>query len=183
MSANCAYEELRVARLWDGRCRTTLVNACKRLADQSNVLSSALGSCRKAVSHILHHKKVTASDLLGGHIAATVSRVKKQDTPLVLVASDTMVCDFTCHKAVTGLGPITDKSHKSRGFLVHSALALTTEGVPLGLLYQESWARDPERSDPAKPLRQREYTDKESHKWLCALRGWKSHFPNRNPPC
>ena len=32
-----------------------------------------------------------------------------------------------------------------RGLMVHSTLAFTPERVPLGLLAQEVWARDPEK--------------------------------------
>ena len=42
--------------------------------------------------------------------------------------------------ATTGLGPLAHPAR--RGLLVHSVLAATPTGVPLGLLDQEVWARD-----------------------------------------
>ena len=40
------------------------------------------------------------------------------------------------------MGPMG--SGTEQGFLLHSALVLTTDGVPLGLVAQIAWARDPE---------------------------------------
>ena len=34
-------------------------------------------------------------------------------------------------------------SGTEQGFLLHTALALTAEGVPLGLVGQVAWAREP----------------------------------------
>src|SRR5919199_751059 len=41
-----------------------------------------------------------------------------------------------------GLGPLAAPSHQ--GLLAHTTLALTPEHVPLGLLQQQVWARDPD---------------------------------------
>ena len=162
MQNDWAYNELWRTPLWDTRCRTTLVLACQQLAQQAQVsFSRALGSRRKAVSHILHHKDTTATELLSGHVHATA--VRCQAEPLVLIASDTTTCNFTTHKAVTGLGPISDKEYQ-QGFFVHSALALSTQGVPLGLLHQQSWVRDPETFGTAKQRRKRTFAEKESYK-------------------
>ncbi len=136
MQNDWAYNEVSRTPLWDARCRTTLVLACEQLAEQSQVsFSRALGSRRKAVSHLLHHPQITASSLLSGHVCASAVRCQVEAQALVLVASDTTVFDFTTHKAVEGLGPISDKEHQ-RGFFVHTALALTPQGGPLGLLHQ-----------------------------------------------
>ena len=50
--------------------------------------------------------------------------------------------NFTSHSATTGMGPVGPGPES--GFLLHSALALATDGVPLGLAAQIAWARDPE---------------------------------------
>jgi len=174
------------ADIWDERCRKTLSRASERLADQSGVsLSSALGSTRKAISGIFHSRKVTDKQLLSGHIEATVTRCREygeehsphfRPHPFVLIASDTTTADFTTHKAVADLGPVSNKKHQ-RGFLAHSALAMTPTGVPLGVIYQNSWARDSEQTNIAKDRRKRLYPDKESYKWLEALRGVEAVLP------
>jgi hypothetical protein len=200
MCGDWAFAEFRAANLWDGRCVASLARACDLLAEQAGVsLSRALGGGRKALSRLFHNKKATAMDLLSGHVAATVSRCQglnekaseaaseaassavPEVRPLVLVASDTSTLDFTSHKSVTGLGPTSDKKHTSTGFFVHSALALTPEGIPLGLLHQNSWARQPEKANLAKDRRKRDYAEKESHKWLDALRGVEAALPDDQP--
>jgi hypothetical protein len=61
--------------------------------------------------------------------------------------------------------------------VMHSTLAFTPQGLPLGLLDQQIWARpEPERA--AKRTKQRPIADKESHKWLSALRESVSMTPS-----
>ena len=163
-----AFNEVYRVPIWDKRCLRSLAAACEILAENAQMsFSQALGSRRKAVSRILHHKKTTQEELLSGHIHAT--QLRSQQEALTLIASDTTTFDFSGHKATEGLGPISDKKHQL-GFFVHSALAMTQEGIPLGLLHQNSWARDPNQAGIAKERRKRAFTDKESHKWLQALR-------------
>jgi len=175
MQNDWAYNELYRAKLWDKRCVHTLVAAVQLLADNAQAsLSQVLAGKRKAISHILHRKQTTAEDLLLGHIRATATRCKQED--LVLIASDTTTMDFTTHFALEGVGPISDKKYQ-RGFLVHSALAMTRSGLPLGLLYQHSWARDPQTAGHAQKRKERPAEQKESHKWLQALRGVEEALP------
>lgn len=177
MQNDWAYNEIERVPIWDRRCCRTLVAACEVLAENAQAsFSQALGSRRKAVSRILHHPDTTQQDLLSGHIRAT--RLRCREEALILIASDTSTFDFSSHKATQGLGPISEKAH-ARGFFVHSALAMTPQGVPLGLLYQSSWARDPNEGGIAKQRRQRAYADKESHKWLSALRGVEKQLPSQ----
>jgi len=170
-----AYNELYGAKLWDPRCTKTLISAVQSLAEHPELsFSRVLGSRRKAVSRILHHPKTQAHDLLKGHIQATQLRCQHQD--FVLVASDTTDADFSSHPATQGLGPLHDR-YKYRGFLIHSALAMTPEGIPLGLLSQRSWVREEKTQFSDKALRQRAFTDKESYKWLQAQKDVEAAVP------
>jgi hypothetical protein len=85
---------------------------------------------------------------------------------LVLAIQDTTFLNYTHHPATSGLGPI---GGGQRGLVMHSTLALTPQGLPLGVLDLSVWARpEPERG--AKRTQQRPIAEKESHKWLSALR-------------
>jgi hypothetical protein len=175
MQNDWAFAETCGIPLWDKRCLRTLVAACETLAENAQMsFSQALGSRRKAVSRILHHQQTTQQDLLSGHIRATQRRCQQEE--LILIASDTSTFDFSSHKATQGLGPVSDNKHRL-GFFVHSALAMTQTGTPLGLLYQYSWARDPNQVGIAKERRKRAYTDKESHKWLEAKQAVEKVLP------
>jgi hypothetical protein len=94
--------------------------------------------------------------------------------PLVLAIQDTTFLNYTHHPATSGLGPI---GGGQRGLVMHSTLAVTPLGLPLGVLDQQIWARpEPERG--AKRTKQRPIADKESHKWLTALRETVSLTPS-----
>ena len=94
----------------------------------------------KAGYRFFDNPKVTPAKLLEPHQASTWERCASE--PIVLIAQDTTYFNFTSHAATTGMGPMG--SGTEQGFLLHSALALTTDGVPLGLVAQIAWARDPE---------------------------------------
>ncbi len=49
---------------------------------------------------------------------------------------------------------------------MHSGLALTTEGVPLGLVAQMIWARDPATHGKSAQRQQLPIEDQESYRWL-----------------
>jgi len=89
-----------------------------------------------------------------------------QAVPLILAVQDTRVLDWTHHPATTGLGPLN--AGRQPGVLAHSTLALTPDHVPMGLLQQQVWARDPEvrREHDHKT---RPVAEQESQKWLTRL--------------
>jgi len=84
----------------------------------------------------------------------------------VLALQDTTSFNFHHHPATSGLGPLNGQVN---GFLMHSVLLATPEGVPLGLLDQTVWARDPEGPRTADLYQKRPFADKESHRWVAAL--------------
>ncbi|MEX2501873.1 MAG: IS4 family transposase, partial [Trueperaceae bacterium] len=79
---------------------------------------------------------------------------------------DTTALDFTAHPSMVGAGPLAHPAHT--GLFVHSVLAATGDGVPLGLLHQHRWARDPEAVGLRHTRRQRPTREKESQRWLDA---------------
>jgi hypothetical protein len=52
---------------------------------------------------------------------------------------------------------------------MHSTFAFTAQGLPLGVLEQQIWAR-PEPAPSTRRAKPRPIAEKESHKWLAALR-------------
>lgn len=179
MQPNWAAQEMQGAQVWDPRCRRSLANICTALAQQPELsFSRACGATRKAAHRILRRKEVSAAGLLQGHVQATVQRC--EGMPLVLAASDTTSLDFSGHTATKNLGPISSLPHQ-QGFLTHSVLALTPEGVPLGLLSQRSWTRDPNAWGQSEQRKERPTEDKESRKWLDALQDVEAALPQDQP--
>lgn len=89
------------------------------------------------------------------------------DDGVVLLVQDTTSLDYTAHKSVRGLGPMTPTSR--RGFFLHTTLAVADDGVPFGPVDQRSWVRDDDPDRVRKPRRARELGEKESKRWVEAL--------------
>ena len=85
----------------------------------------------------------------------------------VLCIQDSCSLSFPTARHTTGLGPVTNNS-EVLGLHVHSALAAREDGVPIGLLHQYVWSRDPEPRSPARRKKQ-PIEEKESFKWIRAM--------------
>jgi hypothetical protein len=117
----------------------------------------------KAAYGFFANPKALPAELLAPHQERTLQRL--QAHKLVLLAQDTTFLNYTHHPATSGLGPI---GGGQRGLVMHSTLALTPHGLPLGVLAQQIWARpDPATATPKRP--RRPIREKESRKWLDAL--------------
>ncbi len=92
----------------------------------------------------------------------TVERVKEYK--VVLAVQDTTSLNYTTHKATSGLGPIDGNG--SHGMHVHSVLAVSSDGVPLGLVHQQVWSRDPEKKRSKEERKKLPIEEKESYRWL-----------------
>jgi hypothetical protein len=119
----------------------------------------------KATYRFFDNEAVAPEEVLASHVSATYERAVRVSR--VLAVQDTTEVDWTAHRATTGMGPIGHPKH--RGLMVHSTLAFTPERVPLGLLAQDVWARDPENVGQRVTRRQRGMGEKESGKWVRSL--------------
>lgn len=60
---------------------------------------------------------------------------------------------------------------------MHTALAVSTAGVPLGPLHQHTWTRDPATLGKRAQRNQKETAEKESQRWLDALAATEAALP------
>ena len=65
----------------------------------------------------------------------------------------------------------------SRGLIVHSNIAVTTEGIALGLLDQKTWSRDPSQRGKSKNSYKRPIEEKESYKWIESMEESNNGMP------
>jgi hypothetical protein len=160
------FRELGWASLGDARLTARALRLATDLAAHPDLSLSSLyrsdWAGLKAGYRFFDNPKVTPAKLLAPHQAATWERAT--DERVVLVAQDTTYFNFSSHTKATGMGPIGPGTEL--GFLLHSALALTTEGVPLGLVGQIAWARDPETRGKSTHRKQLPIEEKESYRWL-----------------
>ena len=84
-----------------------------------------------------------------------------------LVVQDSTSFNFAHHPQTTGLGVLDD--NRSLGFFAHSSLAVSLEGVPLGILDQQVWQREVSQGRKVNAHQALPITEKESFKWLKGL--------------
>lgn len=160
MLADWAWAEMESCGLNDPRRRRTGAKVLTALARRRGVsFSAALGGLRQAAGDLYQDPKTETDDLLKGHREETWKRCAAAGT--VLIAQDTTY--FMYRHQVDGLVSVNG-SDRSKALLSHGALAMTTAGVPLGMLHLEMWGAD--AAAPAPPLgppRARE--DRESFRW------------------
>jgi hypothetical protein len=124
-----------------------------------------------AAYRFFDNEKVCEEKILEPHRLATLRRMAEH--PVTLVVQDTTELDFTGTE-IQGAGPL---SYEYRtGFLDHSLMAFTPEGLCLGVLEAQLWARGPEPKAPWKERKHDPIESKESFRWVqmyrqtCALR-------------
>ncbi len=104
----------------------------------------------KAAYLFFSNERVSEADILAGHLQSTRDRTTATDGP-VLVLHDTTEFSYRREKPeaigiTKAINSGRDKagrlrSHTVCGILMHSSLAVTTEGVPLGLSAIKFWTR------------------------------------------
>ena len=163
-----AAHEFAHAPLPDQRLVSRLITMTTDFALQPTAsIPQACGSWSKtkAAYRFFDHDGITPEDLLISHVQATVQRATAH--PLVLCVQDTTSLNYSTHPQTKGLGPIGNNRDKTIGLFLHSTLALTPKGQPLGLLQVQSWHRSTATFGRSSHARNRTPRDqKESQKWL-----------------
>jgi hypothetical protein len=123
---------------------------------------------KRAYALIAHpDPQITLPRLLEAHAEATLARMAAQS--LVLLPQDTTSLNYTGLRQTTGLGSINHQG--SRGLCLHSMLACQPEGLPLGVLHAQCWARPQTPTDPTRGRNDKSIDEKES---LCWLEAWRT---------
>jgi hypothetical protein len=122
----------------------------------------------KAAYRFLDHEQTTMDTLLQPHFLATEVRVRAES--IVLAVQDTTSLNYTAHAATEGVGPIGSSVNGPQGLHLHSTLAFSTQGTPLGFLDAQCWARDPADFGKKAKRHRVPIEEKESFKWLKGFR-------------
>lgn len=163
----------------DGRLNTRLERLLTQLASKPlDAFPQAAANWHqaKATYRFLSNDRFAHDDLLTGWRTTTASALSGQR--MIYVAHDTTTFSYSSLKQTSGLGYI-NQIPACRGILCHSALALQGNGVVLGLLHQQYWARSEERlPDPRSRMGQ----DRESAKWQRGLDATEHALASLPPP-
>lgn len=169
-----ASQELATVRLGDARLTKRLFRIVSdKLATPTASIpqASRTWAATKATYNFFASAQVAADAIRAAHLDATCLRLAGQDT--VVVLQDTTEFDYTSHPATTGLGHLDHSKHQ--GLKVHSALAASPAGVPLGLVHQAVWTRD--AATKGKRSRNRPQAERESQRWLTTVEAVQQAIP------
>ncbi|MDP8237223.1 MAG: IS4 family transposase [Candidatus Erginobacter occultus] len=114
--------------------------------------------------------KITMAKILQPHRERTIRRLKGQQ--VVLFVSDGSDLDFSNLEQCEGLGVVgkNQTSKVSRGLHLHSTLAYTGNGLPLGIMRAQCYAPEPKPENREKDRRQIPIEEKKSFRWIEDLR-------------
>jgi len=169
-------EELERTELGDKRRTKRLMKIVSVLSEKPEASvpqASGTWSQAKATYNFWDSPYIKPSMIRQGHLDATVERIIKHS--IVLAIQDTTELNYTSHKALSGTGYLDNKYAK--GLKVHSVLTASTQGIPLGIIEQQVWSRIEEELGKAAQRKQKPTAQKESQRWLHALKKTDSIIP------
>lgn len=178
----CSFvdEELRTLDLGDTRREDRLAFMVERFAAHPDAsIPKAFGHWKdiKAAYRFLSNPDVDREQIRAALQDACVGRICEQ-SGMILAIQDTTSIDFSAHPATTGLGPVGGGNGSAgHGLFLHSTLAVGADGVPLGFLHQKDWVRDPDAVGKRHQRRELPIEDKESYRWLEALKAVHAAVP------
>ena len=168
-----ATEELKYAALPDKRLNQRLIKIVENLSKQPEASvpqASADWANTKATYNFWKSKRIELEDIINPHQQQTVQRASNER--MILAIQDTSDFNFTHHQSKTwekGFGRTCSQEYV-RGLKVHSIMASTSQGVPLGILDQQIWTRKPQRTQKKQKQKTRSsILKKESKRWLTGL--------------
>jgi len=168
-----AAEELKYANLPDKRLNKRLITIVENLASQPSAsIPQASGDWAntKATYNFWDSERIEYEEIIDAHRRKTAERASSEK--VILAIQDTSDFNFTHHKSQTwdkGFGQTCSQAYV-RGLKVHSTMASSTQGVPLGVLDLPIWTRKPQKkSKKLKKAISRSIKPKESKRWLTGL--------------
>jgi len=150
----------RIATAFAQRPTAPIPQACNNLAET------------KATYRFVENDAIIPAVIRESHHQATRQRIGGY--PIILAVQDTTVLNYTTHPCTQGLGLI-GHTRKNIGLLLHSTLAITPAGQPLGFLHNAVRARD--RHARVRSRERRQLADKESYKWVESLTACQAVAP------
>jgi hypothetical protein len=156
----------------------------KRFVNSMNTLfkspsASINGACSakaeaKGIYRMLGNDKFDTDLVLAEHRKAVAARMSGM--PTVLAVQDTTSVNYATHKKMDGIGYT---GNDTLGVSVHSTIAVSTDGVVLGLFAQKAYSR-PEAKDSRtkQELKLRPVEEKESARWLEGMDAAESLVPD-----
>ena len=174
-----ASDEFKDVDLGDKRLDTRLINMCDTFSKSPE--SSINHACEdwaetKASYRFFQNDNVDVDKIIDTHRMKTFDRASEHET--VLAVQDTSYIMYNKHPKTKDLCSISSRGKKNdpdrkyaKGLAMHTCLAVTTKGTPLGLLDQNIYARklrneiDSEKQEGENVLAE----EKDSFRWIKSM--------------
>jgi hypothetical protein len=129
----------------------------------------------KAIYRMLGNERFDHEEIIKAHREATIRRMVDYGGT-ILAVQDTTGVNYNTHLKTEGIGYISDKT---LGVNVHSCLAVTAEGLVLGVLDQSGYNREEAKDESAshESKKVRPIEEKESWRWLETLERSTADIP------
>jgi hypothetical protein len=105
------------------------------------------------------------------------------DSAFAYVAIDKSSLTMPGRPGLTDFGMVGTSKMAVHGVLVMSALAVTPDGTPQGLVAQEYWTRPVQKKAPRNARRRVPTAENETQRWLNAMATTVEHFTSSAPNC
>ncbi len=164
-----AAEEFAHCKLGDVRRRQRLVRmAAAVAAAPAGKVTEVFGdvASREGAFRFLEKATIEAKALQRSVREATLERCARSEVRTVIVPVDATTLSLTERTCSKGFGQVGVWKSHGRGLHVMTALALTPDGVPLGLCDQRWWTRD---AKPTKRHELRPFGERETVNWVHVL--------------
>jgi len=166
------FEELDKLNVGSERIKKRIIKTVNTLYKKPGMAISAASESpaeAKAIYRLLANKKFKKETLLEAHKKAVIEKIQEKRIKTILCPQDTAELNYTGLKATEGLGNVAKESSTAKGLMMHTAIALTEEGVSLGLLHQKIWSREGYKKLTSTEKPKIPIEEKESYKWIEAL--------------
>lgn len=182
-----AADEFGQVSLGDKRLSARLITLCDRFSDSpESPINQACADWAetKAAYRFFRNEGVAADAVMEAHRRKTAGRAECHAT--VLAIQDTSFFVYTSHSKTSGLGKMSMKKGAhvpeifSMGLVMHACLAVTLEGVPLGLLDQKIFVRKLRPENERRRTGGKRVQDmlpvemKESYRWIESMTAAKA---------
>lgn len=188
MSENWVSKEFHLTNLGDQRLNKRLSMLTERFSKSPE--SPINQACEnwaetKAAYRFFQNDSISYREITKSHIEATKQRCSEFST--ILAIQDTTYFNYSDHPETKGLCPLSRNKGKHKkdivtlGLIMHSTLAVSTDGLPLGVIDQKIYSR-PELSKEKKELKKNTHNnalsieDKDSFRWLESLKNCNNTF-------
>jgi hypothetical protein len=168
-------DEVRGAQFGDKRLDRRFGKVIEELGANPNLSIPAATDARaemEAAYRFFDNDKVSPDRILPPHFEATRDRIRQTD--FVLLVQDTTELDLTRpQQQVEGAGPMDCEAR--RGAFFHPLQAFDFDGLPLGMVWQKTWAREKIETTQTKEKKhqkrkQTPIEEKESIRWVEGIR-------------